>query len=67
MLKSKIKETSKPEDLLEPVILDFILKSLENRQQELNVHAVTNDFDMEAFKGLVQSGALKRMLITPKK
>ena len=49
------------------VALDFILKCLENRQQELAVHSVTNDNDMDAFKGLINSGALKRMLITPKK
>ena len=33
----------------------------------MNVHAVTNDNDMDAMKGLIASGALKRMLITPKK
>ena len=52
---------------LEKVALSFILQSLENRQQELAVHSVTNDNDMDAFKGLIASGHLKRMLITPKK
>lgn len=51
----------------EKVATEFILKCLENRQQELAVHSVTNDRDMDAFKGLINSGALKRMLITPKK
>ena len=52
---------------MEKVEIEFILQGLENRQQELAVHAVTNDNDMDAMKGLIQSGALKRMLITPKK
>ena len=52
---------------IEKVELQFILQCLENRQQELAVHAVTNDNDVDAMKGLIASGLLKRMLITPKK
>ena len=52
---------------MEKITLSFILKCLENRQQEMAVHSVTNDNDMESFKGLINSGGLKRMLITPKK
>ena len=52
---------------LQRVALEFILKCLEDRQQELAVHSVTNDNDVDALKGLIASGQLKRMLITPKK
>ena len=44
-----------------------ILKCLQDRKHELAVHSVTNDCDVDAMKGLLTSGHLKRMLITPKK
>ena len=54
-------------DDFEKITLQFILKCLEDRQQELAVHSVTNDNDINALKGLIASGNIKRMLITPKK
>ena len=52
---------------MDEVCYGHILKCLEDRKHELAVHSVTNDCDVESMKGLLSSGYLKRMLITPKK
>lgn len=52
---------------MEQVSYEHILKCLQDRKHELAVHSVTNDCDVDAMKGLLTSGHLKRMLITPKK